>query len=121
MADEITAQFYLKFNKNSNSVPQMTPSTQSIDVTGDHYNQTTQEIGTSAEALRLGEIGTPGYIMVHNLDATNYIEIGYDDSGFKPLVKLKPGEWSLFRLAQAAPQAKADTAACDLEFLLIED
>ena len=120
MADEITAQFYLKFDK-TNATPQMSPSSQSVDVTGSNYAQGTQEIGTSAEAIRLGDIGTPGYIMAHNLDSTNYIEIGYDDTGFKPTVKLKPDEWALFRLAPATPQAKADTAACDLEYLLIED
>ena len=96
------------------------PANLDIDVTGDKYNASRQEIATSAEAIALGDVGTPGYILCHNCDATNYIEIGYDDAGFKPVVKMLAGEWALFRLAPAVPQAQANTAACDLEYFLVE-
>ena len=56
------------------------------------------------------------------MDATNYVEIGYDDSGFKNMIKLKAGEqFGPVRLGQNAPYAQADTGAVDLEYVLIED
>jgi hypothetical protein len=55
------------------------------------------------------------------LDATNYVQIGYDDTGFKPTIKLKAGEYCVCRLGQDAPYAQADTGAVDLEYILIED
>jgi hypothetical protein len=70
----------------------------------------------------VGEITTVGLAWFRNMDSTNYVEIGYDDSGFKKLIKLKAGEqFGPVRLAQSAPYAQADTAAVDLEYMLIED
>ena len=93
-----------------------------ITVSGDHVVHQTQEIGfAAAEALNVGEITTVGWAYFRNLDSTNFVEIGYDDSGFKDLLKLKAGEWCICRLSQNAPYAKADTAAVDLEYIRIED
>ena len=119
MADEITYQVYLKL-VNGNRKPGWAIAAQTVDQTGTDYNWTTQTISNAAaEALALGDIGTPGLMMVQNLGA-NYIEIGYDDTGFKPTVKLLAGEWACFRLAKAAPQAQAITGAVVVEFFLIE-
>ena len=119
MADEITYQVYLKL-VNGNRKPGWAIAAQTVDQTGTDYNWTTQTISNAAaEALALGDIGTPGMMMLHNLGA-NYIEIGYDDTGFKPTVKVLAGEYSLFRHAQAAPQALANTAPVEIQFLLLE-
>lgn len=121
MADELEFKITnFTFEKGGVKV-ERAPGSVDVTITGDHAIHKTQEIGTSAENLDKGEITTPGYGLFHNLDGTNFVEIGYDDTGFKPTVKIESGEWALFRLAQATPQAKADTAACDLEFILIED
>jgi len=59
--------------------------------------------------------------MFRNLDATNFVEIGYDDSGFKNVIKLKAGETFITRISQSAPYAKADTAAVELFYIIYED
>jgi hypothetical protein len=82
----------------------------------------TQNIGTTHEALGLGSLTTPGFAVFQNLDATNFIELGIDDTGtFEAFAKLKPGEIGMIRLTTLAPYAKADTAAVDLFYLIYED
>ena len=127
MADELTIKTEMSFLKTPTTEVQLQPDEFTVDVTGGDFNYQTQSIATSAEAIALGDITTPGYMIVHNTDDTNYVEIGYDDSGFKPTVKLLggtnsdgTGDWAIFRHTQAAPQAQANTAACVIEYLLIE-
>ena len=83
----------------------------------------TQNIAAGAhEALDMGELTTAGYAQFTNLDSTNYVEIGIDDTGtFEPLVKLKAGEAAILRLTTNAPYARANTAAVDLDYLIFED
>jgi hypothetical protein len=120
MADEITASCSLQFAKGNAAPPRVRSNDFKITVTGTDYTHKTQNVGTSAEALNLGEIGTPGMMWAHNLDGTNFVEFGYDDGGFKPTVKLLAGDYCLFQHTQAAPQVKADTGAVEIEYFLVE-
>jgi len=102
------------------------PANFSVVITGDAVASGTQSVTTGAANLEKGGISTSGYLLIHNLDATNFVEVGYDDTGFKPVVKIKGGaagvgEWALFRSAQATLQVKADTATCLVEYYLFED
>jgi len=122
MANEITAKVYLSVSKTG--VPDITkqPAQFLITMTGTDLILATQSIGTSAENIIKGEITTPGMCLIHNLDATNYVEIGHDVSAaFEADIKIKAGEWCLFRMSQATPQAKANAAAVVIEYLMIED
>jgi hypothetical protein len=91
-----------------------------VTVSGSHYVDRTQEIGLVAEALDIGDITTCGYAFFHNQDDTNYVTIRSGSSGAS-VVKLKAGEKALFRLATSTPYAIADTAACDIRYIIIED
>jgi hypothetical protein len=120
MANELQIQVGVNYTKNAATF-QRSPSTSAVTVSGNHVVCGTQAVGfAAAEALGKGDITTCGYLFIHNLDATNFVQVGYDDSGFKPLVKLLKGEWSLFRLAQNTPQVQADTGACNIEYWLFE-
>jgi len=119
MANEGTLSCSVRFSKSSREASQSYSGIQ-IDVSGDKVTRLIQEIGTAEEALDVGDVGTAGYIIMKNLDDTNFIEIR-PGSGTADLIKLKAGEVAMFRLALNGPYAIADTAACDLEFLLIED
>lgn len=91
-----------------------------LDVTGDCLMSCIQEIGTSEEEITQGaDLGTPGYVLAKNLDSTNYIEIGSTTGVYD--IKLKAGEFALWRHNSATIYTKANTAACDLEYILIED
>lgn len=85
------------------------------------YTRAKQSIGTVEEAINLGEVGAPGWFMAINRDATNYVEIKVG-TGASIFAKLKPGEFCLLRLGSAAqaPYAIADTAACQLEYIVFD-
>ena len=118
---DITILTQMKFDKGS-VVVERNSGVVTVSVSGTHAVHLTQNIGTSAENLGKGGITNVGYAMFHNLDGTNFVLVGYDDSGFKDMIKVKAGEWSgPVRLSQNTPQAKADTGALDLEYILIED
>lgn len=76
-------------------------------------------VGTSEEAIPLGECSAPGWALFINRDATNYIELRVSSGGAK-FAKLLAGEFCLLRLGSGAtvPYAIADTAACQMEYLL---
>jgi hypothetical protein len=80
-----------------------------------------QSIATTKTALLLGSVGTIGYVLVHNCDAINFVQL-FPNSTDAAFIKLKFGEWALFRFdPSATPNAKADTAAVSLEFFLLPD
>ena len=76
-------------------------------------------VATVKRALSLGDIGTPGFVLLYNLDATNFVVAGADADS--PFVKLKPGEFACFRLAGGTLSIKADTAACRVEYVVLDD
>lgn len=76
-----------------------------------------QNIGTSAENLDFGAVTSEGWAFFWNMDDTNYVEIGWDATGFQSAIMLYPGEAYPVRLNSARTwQAKANTAAIDLYF-----
>lgn len=121
MANELQLRIGVKFEKSPLQAININPSVINVTVTGSDYAYQTQNVGTSAENLDKGDITSPGYCLMHNLDSSNFVEVGYDDSGFKPTIKLKALEWALFRFTQTTPQVKADSSACNIEYFLVED
>ena len=121
MANEITVQVSLTITTSEGAVYQRVPAQFNVTQAGVDFTANTQEIGTSAEDLFQGaELGTPGWMIVHNLDATNFIELGHDDGGFKSFIVVMPGKFQVFQTSQATPQARADTAPARLEYAILE-
>lgn len=90
-----------------------------VTMTGSDYVSITQEIGTTEEALDIpADIGTLGYVLIINLDSTNFVEIGLTGSY---TIKLKAGEFCLFRADSNSLYGKADTAAVDIQMYGFED
>ena len=86
----------------------------------------TQSIGTSEEAIDLGDI-TPKYGFFKNLDSTNFISIRAG-TGLGNFARLDPdenGDGKTFPLivrfgsGMTAPFAIADTAECLLSYMLV--
>lgn len=123
MADEITITTRLSYTNGSRSLA-WSPAATSVDQSGTCFTWKTQRIGhAAAEAIVLGEVstGAGAVIMVQNLDATNFVTLGIDDSGLVGFVKLLPGDPPfLFRCSAAAPFAQADTADCQIQYAIIE-
>lgn len=77
---------------------------------------------TSGVTVSLAQLTTPGFLMIQNTDATNYVQYGlYISSTFYPLGELLPGEVNVLRLARdiltantgaAVLRLKSNTASC---------
>ena len=126
MADEIEVNIGLILNRPSSTQRlERKFSRTKFDQTGTNDIHATQSIGFAAsEAIVVTDIGTLGYALFMNRDATNFVEIGdVPVATFVPFVKLKPGEFAVMRLSDSITllSAQADTAAVDLESWIIED
>jgi hypothetical protein len=118
MADEITTTVFLKVAKNSINLQRQISKL--VTMTGNAFNYGVQTIGTTQEAIVLGDVGTAGYCLFRNTDGTNFVEIGREDGGtFRAVVKLLAGECALFR-AGGTLMGKADTASCRVECWVVE-
>jgi len=117
MADELSINATISFSKGGAKVNRSESA--SVTVTGDSFIHNVQSIDTSEEVVLEGtDLGTPGYMWIKNLDATNYVDVGLTGAY---QVRLKAGEIALYRVASsAAIYALANTGACLVEYVLIE-
>ena len=118
MANELTLTASMLFEKGG-VTPKITGSKQ-VTITGDAYTKGVQTVGTVEEELVQGaDLGTPGYVFIKNLDATNYVEIGATTGVYD--IRLRAGEFALYRHNSATVFAKANTTACNVEYFFVED
>lgn len=119
MANELTISESMSFSKGGVTASHSVSGRQ-VNVSGTKFTQLIQTIGTSEEALDLGDVGTPGWCMIENLDATNYVSIRRA-TGEGNFCKLLPGDPpAAFRLEATAPYAIANTASCAVKITIIE-
>jgi hypothetical protein len=98
---------------------------------GAYYDQNSQgasggiqSIGTSEEDLVISDsVTTNGYLVLHNLDTTNYVDWGEKSGGvMKPIGRLKPGDIAVFRMKPSETLRLVDnTASVKVEFFLLND
>jgi hypothetical protein len=110
MANEINYSVNLSARKGG-AVVNPGAITETLTMAGDDMIQTTQVIGTSAEAISFGEVsGAPAVVVIKNLDATNFVLVGFTNPPTE--IKILAGGALLMTPATATIYAKADTAAC---------
>lgn len=123
MSQEVTVQASLSFTKGSVSQKNLSITGLRADVAGTNFVQQTQTIPTTAggTAIKLGSLASVGWFFIKNNDPTNFVEILNAVSG-AVLLKLLPGEFACgrFHTTVTAPAALADTAACQIEYLIVE-
>lgn len=124
MANEIRVSLQLTAQKG-NDVVKFQPGQVSVDQNGSGSTEPELSIGTAEEDVVFTDIAVPGYLCMRNLDDTNFVEWGPKDAGAMILMGvLKPGEVAVFRVASSTPptlRMKADTAACRVQFVMLED
>jgi hypothetical protein len=121
MANEITVSVSLNGEKGTKKDRRAFGGLQ-FDMAGNNFIHHTQSIGTSEEALVMsGDVTVPGWAVFFNHDDTNFVEIR-PATGVADLVTVPPQGPALFKFASdaTAPFAIADTATCDLEYLIFE-
>ena len=119
MANEITQNITLQVTKNGETTS--LAHSKRVTQTGDDYTKKTQNIGTTAETVSFGGISVvPQLLLVQNLDATNYLELGGDSGLTVFKLKVPAGPFAIFTLTSATLYAKANTAAVNALFVAIE-
>lgn len=121
MANEITS--LLRLNITNGNYTDSFVASPTITQTTLNAASGVQTIGTTAEALSVGDVATLGMLCLTNLDSTNFVTYGMDDAGtMKATGKLKAGESAILRLLPGITfKLQADTAGCKVRFLLLND
>ena len=115
-----TVSISIGFNATKDGVTVAGSGSLSLTMAGTEMIGNTQTIGTSSEALTLGDVSTIGYVLVKNLDATNYVEVSLDNSQTQILAKLLAGEFALLKPNTATLYAKANTSSVSLFVAAVE-
>lgn len=118
MANEISASASLSANKNSISVSNS--FSRSADMAGSELILSVQSIGTTAEAVALGDVSTIGFLMIKNMDETNFVEIDSANTFDKFPQKLLAGDFILLKPQTTTIYAKANTSACSIVVQAVE-
>lgn len=88
------------------------------DMSGNYIEAGIQNVGTTHEALDVGDVSTPGPCLFQNLDSTNFVEIGREiAAAFQAFAKVGPGAFAgpIQPAAGVTWYVKADTAAVPLK------
>jgi len=114
MANEIRTTVQINVSKNGQTLA--FPSSVTNDMSGDVIYMNTQTVGTSTEQIAFPAdlSGTPSFLVLKNLDTTNYIEIGLNTPLTQIFAKIKPGQSLLLPCGTATYYALANTAACKI-------
>lgn len=125
MANTLSYLSGLQMTRTSPAQPVNIPTmTTDITQSGNVIYSDTQNIGTSAETVNTGSVGTLGVMSIQNLSSANFVKVGLVDSAAAPayFMKLKPGErWETRLVPGITIKAIADTAACDCQVTIYED
>lgn len=113
MANEISATVSLVINDGTNYKVTIQPGTIQATLTDKAAGSGVQTVGTAAEVIDLGDVGTAGWSYFRNLSSTTgeYVDIGVGStSSFSPCIRLYPGEVSLAPMATTSLFARASTS-----------
>lgn len=117
MADEITISFSMRCINGELSF-NLPATAKTFDQTTARAGTFTVDVGTSEETLSTGDLAG-GFVSLVNLDATNYVEVGFA-TGVYP-IKLRAESGPLLVELNGSPTIylKANTAACKVQAAVI--
>ncbi len=120
MADEITLNASLAYSDSESADFILEVAALLATASVKKFVHVKQSIGTSEEAIDLGEVTSLGWAIFVNRDTANFIELRVA-TGSTKFAKLHAGKFALFFFGSGvtAPYAIADTAACQLEYMII--
>jgi len=121
MADELSLMVTLSFNKGGAKARRVVSDKVTVD--GDAFTHGVQAIGTVEEEVAQGtDVGTPGWVLIINLDSTNYVEVGALTGEYAVLIEA--GEFALYRHDKnesVTILAKANGGTVNIEYFIFED
>ena len=98
------------------------PAPLSLTQTGALVYDTVLSIGTSEETAGpvFGDIGTEGWVCIYNLDATNYVQVGFSRPVYGMRLYGGGAPADFFIEPGATLYLKANTAACNVRVICYE-
>ena len=120
MANKLTFNFTTTLTHAVGSASINVSETRTLTGTG--FVSEEQEIGTGAwEAIDLTDIGTLGFLVIRNIDPTNYVEIATANDGTQIFGKISAGRGLPVEVASGVTYyAKANTGSVKIVFLATE-
>lgn len=121
--NEITLSGSLAYEDDAGAADSLEQAEVQATSSGKRYLRAKQNIGTSEEAIGLGSLATLGWAMFKNLDYTNFLEIRMASGSGNDHIKVPPRKSAgpfHFGSDVSAPYAIANTAACELDYLIVE-
>ena len=118
MADEL--ELTIDFRMANGSFDEsFDPETVTMDQTTVAFHGAIVDVGTSEETISFGDVTTPKYLLVKNLDSTNYVTYGPDSTGMVTMGQIKAGEVGCIPLNTAAVlKWQADTASVKVQVFI---
>jgi len=117
MANELKLNVSLEYAQDGISVIS-NPSRVQIDTVGGRATKLVQTIGTVEETLILGDVAAVRMLLIRNLDATNFIELGVATGVYG--VRVRAGNFALYNPNGTTVFARANTASVKVEFTAID-
>jgi hypothetical protein len=118
MANEITLTTGLRVVNGNLKVNVSTEAIQIDQTTARGGGPGTVNVGTTEETIAFGDI-TPGYVIIKNLDSTNFVDFGNATGNLQ--FSIPAGGVALFHIRTGTLYMKADTAACNCQIIAIDD
>jgi hypothetical protein len=122
MADEITLGASLSYlDSEMDEAIEISLSALLASVSTKKFTRVKQNVGTSEEAMVLGEVTSLGWLLIVNRDATNFVEWRTATGAGNDAIKIPARRFALFHVGSdvTAPFLIANTAACQVEIFLI--
>ncbi len=118
MANEVTLNASLAYEDTVDELEALAVANFMATVGTTKFIDNKQSIGTSEEAIILGEVTTPGWSIFINRDPTNYIELRVSTGGAKFATLHAGGGFAIVFLGSGAqvPFAIANTLACLMRY-----
>lgn len=119
MADEITVQLSLAYSSGEASID-FNLGVLKGDQSSFGGLKATQNVGTSEETLNVGDVTNEGVVLMWNLDDTNFVEVGVATGVY--FGELQPQKLPMLIPLKSGQTVylKADTAACEIQYVLLE-
>jgi hypothetical protein len=120
MANEITITHRLQ-QLNGQFKHEHSPSTIRVTQTAPGYIDQIISVGTTEESISFGDLSTVGIVELVNMDATNYVEVGFSTGVYgDKLTAAKYIPHRYERNGSATFYVKANTAACKVRVIAYE-
>ena len=121
MANELTLSASLAYEDSEGADEVLAIAEKIASVSTKKYVKAKQNIGTSEEAIGLGEVTSLGFSIFINRDSTNYLELRSGTGAANDIIRINAGEFAMFRWGSdvTAPFAIANTAACQMEYMIL--